>query len=771
MDESLQQDEENFPGGNRNQSTSQPKYDPIFENTTWESFAPADLRGESVFRVIAFDKDEGLNSQLTYSINNGVAGPSRFKIDPETGLVYTTTSLHAGEEYQLLVQAKDSGNPQLSDISRVSVEIIAALSDANNTITIQEQHRVDVFETDPVGHLVILLQAESEQDTQLFYKIVAGNEGFDFSVSRDKGSLLIAKPLDGRRQGEYRLNVSVTDGAIQEFTLVQVTVIDVNEDRPQFSSPEFQVDVPENVSLGALITTLTADNHRSETKKFFSVHTAQSLDSIHMFTVDPMDGRVTLARPLDREKIPQHILTVAVKDQGSLSKKNYARLVINVKDNNDHSPQFLSQLIQTQLFETAEVGSSVVQALAVDNDYGENGMITYSILTGNIGNSFSIDPELGILRVARPLDMRVQPEYMLIIKATDHGAIPLSATVPVHILLTMSDAAAPRFLKNHYATEVYENIPRGHFVIHVEARSQSSLFYELVSGNEDARFQINPSTGIIMTLQELDFERTRVYNLTVRVSNMVAVTATVSVDIHVLDINDNAPKFNKNNFEGNIVESASIGSLVLLDSTTPLVIKATDKDSGLNSLLMYEILEDQANKYFTIDSSTGALRTILSLDYETQPVYEFNVRVSDMGKPRLSAETTAHVKINVGDENDSPPEFSQSVYSEVLLLPTFKNVSVFQAVASDPDVGLVSILKYSITSGNLDQVFGIEELTGRVFVLKPGMVELNPRYALDLAVTDGKFTAQARLNLNVQRSENSGLAFSKGRHQLKQRLE
>ena len=133
-----------------------------------------------------------------------------------------------------------------------------------------------------------------------------------------------------------------------------------------------------------------------------------------------------------------------------------------------------------------------------------------------------------------------------------------------------------------------------------------------------------------------------------------------------------------------------------------------------------------------------------------------------MGKPRLSADTTARVKINVGDENDSPPEFSESVYSEVLLLPTFKNVSVFQAVASDPDVGLVSNLKYSITSGNLDQVFGIEELTGRLFVQKPELVELNPRYALDLAVSDGKFTAQARLNLNVQRSENSGLAFSKG---------
>jgi len=435
-----------------------------------------------------------------------------------------------------------------------------------------------------------------------------------------------------------------------------------------------------------------------------------------------------------------------------------------VEDNNDHSPQFLSQLIQTKLFETADIGSSVVQALAIDNDHGENGRITYSILTGNVGNSFFIDPDLGILRVARDLDIRVQPEYMLVLKATDNGMVPLSATLPVHILLTMADSAPPRFLEPHYATEVYENLARGHFVIHVEARSQSSLFYEISSGNQDGVFRINPSTGIIMTQQNLDFEKTRVYNLIVQVSNMVGAKTSVGTDIHVLDINDNSPMFKKNYFEGNISESAPVGSLVLTDNTTPLVIKATDEDSGLNSLLMYEILGDQASKYFTIDSSTGALRTILNLDFETHSVFEFNVRVSDMGKPRLSAETTAHVKLYVKDENDSPPRFSNRVFDETLLLPTFKNVSVVQVNASDPDIEIVSTLQYSIAGGNLGDLFGLDERTGRIFVNRPDEIEGNPRYSLDLMVSDGKFTDLCRLNIDIRKSENSGLAFSKSKY-------
>merc|ERR1712218_229080 len=132
---------------------------------------------------------------------------------------------------------------------------------------------------------------------------------------------------------------------------------------------------------------------------------------------------------LGRESIAKHIITVSVKDTGSLSKKNFARLIIDVEDHNDHAPEFLSQLIQTKLYETAAVGSSVVQAFAVDLDHGDNGRIVYSILSGNIGNSFSIDSQLGIVRVARQLNMTFVPEYTLILKASDCSpAMPLTAT-------------------------------------------------------------------------------------------------------------------------------------------------------------------------------------------------------------------------------------------------------------------------------------------------------------------------------------------------------
>lgn len=764
-DESIQKDQENLNGLEGLSAESyDAKLDAMFENASWEVFDSLNMGGKSVFRVIAFDKDQGSNAELSYSINNGLTS-GKFRINPDTGMVHTTTSLLQGEKYDLLVKATDGGQTPQSGVARVSIEVARKSSrESKHSPRIEALQPVEVLETDPVGHLVTLLVGEDEDGDQLFYDIVEGDSNSDFSVSRDKGSLIIARGLDWDRQAQYNLTISLTDGSDTIFTSLTVTVIKVSERRPEFSSPEFSVQIPENSSLGRQIVVLNVTNSTRARKLFYSLHTAQNPSSLQTFKINPLDGAITLRQKLDRENTAQHIITVSVKDTGSPSKKNFARLVIDVVDHNDHAPQFLSQLIQTKLFETAVVGSSVVQAFAVDLDHGDNGRIVYSILSGNLGNSFSIDPQLGLVRVARQLDMTVQSEFMLILKATDGGQMPLTATVPVHIMLTMADSAPPRFVSSHYATELYENTALGHSVIQLEARSQSSLTYEITGGNQEGMFQINPSTGVIMTKQYLDFEVTTFYNLSVSVSNMVAAKSQTNLDIHILDVNDNPPKFEKNFFVGNISETAGPGSLVLVNNTAPLVIKATDQDSGLNSLLLYEILEEHAKRYFSIDPSTGAIRTTLGLDYESQTYFEFNVRVSDMGQPRLSAESMARVKIYITDENDSPPQFGRREYKQVLLLPTFTNVTVISVTAEDPDRDVSSALEFSISAGNQRGLFDIHPQTGRLAVRLPRQIQPNTKHSLQLRVSDGKFTDVCKLNIAVRKSDNSGLAFSKSKY-------
>jgi protocadherin Fat 1/2/3 len=197
-----------------------------------------------------------------------------------------------------------------------------------------------------------------------------------------------------------------------------------------------------------------------------------------------------------------------------------------------------------------------------------------------------------------------------------------------------------RFLKLEPAAEIFEKVPIGTFVTHLEARSTSSLLFEITNGNTNDVFFINPSTGIITTKDYLDYETNRFFNLTVQATNMASASANCFVIVHVLDANDNAPYFEQEVYRGEVAENVPIGSLVIAidnfdslpnvqNTTIPLVIKARDNDSGLNALLHYDIVELLPRRFFHIDSTTGAIKTVMFLDHEKIPFFSFHVKVSD----------------------------------------------------------------------------------------------------------------------------------------------
>lgn len=470
-----------------------------------------------------------------------------------------------------------------------------------------------------------------------------------------------------------------------------------------------------------------------------------------------MTGIISLAVGLDREALAEHLLTVSVRDGGTPAKRNYARVRVVVHDHNDHTPQFSEQILVGKVYESAAAGSAVLRALAVDHDKGDNARITYSITSGNVGNVFTIEPDLGIVQVARELDLSTASEYMLYIKATDHGHPSLSATVPAHIMLAMADNAPPRFVEREIASEIYEDQPVGTYVAHMNVRSTSSLQFEIVDGNTDSTFLISPSTGVITTQGLLDYETIKFYNLTVKAVNMASVGAQCNVIVHILDKNDNAPTFLQAVYTGIISESAPVGSLILTNTSEPLVIKAADADSEINALLHYNIVDSLPRQYFQVDASTGAVRTTRLLDYESYNKFSFQVQVSDLGNPKLSSEVMARVDITITDVNDCPPQFVHSVYNVTLLLPTYKDVSVIQVNATDKDSPENTVLRYDIIDGNKHGIFAINQANGLITILQPD--NLKPSYKLQVRVSDGKFSSIAKVYIRIEHSENSGLVF------------
>uniref|UniRef100_A0A8D0HJY6 FAT atypical cadherin 1 n=1 Tax=Sphenodon punctatus TaxID=8508 RepID=A0A8D0HJY6_SPHPU len=712
---------------------------------------------EPIYRVIAADKDEGPNAEISYSIEDGDEH-GKFFIEPKTGVVSSKKFSGAGEYDILSIKAVDNGRPQKSSTTRLHIEWISKPVPPLEPIVFEESFfSFTVMESDPVAHMIGVIGVEP-LGTPLWFDIAGGNYDSRFDVDKGTGTIIVARPLDAEQKSNYNLTVEATDGTRSIGTQVYIKVIDTNDHRPQFSTSKYEVIIPEDTLPETEILQVSATDRDEKNKLIYTMQSSIDPISLKKFRLDPSTGSLYTSEKLDHEAIHQHILTVMVRDQDVPVKRSYARIVVNVSDTNDHAPWFTSSSYEGRVYESAAVGSAVLQVTALDKDKGKNAEIVYSVESGNIGNSFTIDPILGTIKIAKELDRSSRGEYSLMVRATDKGNPPMSEVASVHISVTISDNASPKFTLKEYSTEINEGSRIGSFVGMVNANSQSSVIYEIKDGNIVDAFDINPNSGVVISQKILDFETLPFYTLTIQGTNMAGLSTNATVFVHLRDENDNAPTFMQAEYIGLISESASINSVVLTDKNAPLVIQATDADEESNALLVYQIVEPSVHKYFAIDSSTGAIRTVMNLDYEETNIFHFSVQVHDMGIPRLFAEYAANVTIYVIDINDCPPVFSKDLYETSILVPTYKGVQVITVNATDADSGVFSQLIYSIIEGNIGDKFSIGPKTGAITV--QNTTQLRSRYELTVRASDGRFASTASVKINVKESKASQLKFT-----------
>ncbi|KAK6173109.1 hypothetical protein SNE40_016628 [Patella caerulea] len=709
-----------------------------------------------IYRVLAKDKDEGPNSFITYTLGKQKNLP--FSVDSSTGNIYAISGLITDRTYDLNVKATDHGSPPRKSQTRVYISVISRPTRSQSPPQFQQnKYHAFVTENDIVGHLVTDVTATDDND-KLWYSIEGGNENHTFTILPSTGTILLARTVNWEKKSSYNLTVCATDGIHTNCTSVYVKVIDVNDNEPVFSQNTYLAEISESAKVGQSVLKLSATDADEDNRVFFTIISAANLISQKLFKIDETQGVIKVADSLDREALSRHILTVMVNDLGTPTKRSYARVKITVLDHNDHNPEFLSSVFSGRVYETSAVGTSVVELIATDKDKGDNAEITYTIIAGNAGGTFSLDGKLGLVSVAKELNRHNQEGYQLTVSATDHGTPPRSSTATVNIHVTISNNSPPKFAKREYMAELEENRPIGSIVLALQAVSQSSVVYHIIPSPADAFFTINPNSGVISSRREIDYETNQFFNFTVTATNMVEAKSEVNIVIHILDINDNHPVFLKSVYIGEIRESAPINSLVTDKAKSPLVVQAKDDDYDANALLRYEISDNEAKNYFTIDLNTGTLRTITGLDHETISMFNFTIHVYDGGKPSLQAITPATVIINVLDVNDSPPRFPTHTHMAKVLLPTYKDITVIELKASDPDGRENDMLTYSIVGGNDRNKFAINPQTGVITIQDE--TNMNPNYNLRVMVSDGKFQTTANILVTVEKSVDSGLKFT-----------
>ncbi|XP_059918573.1 protocadherin gamma-A11-like [Gadus macrocephalus] len=123
-------------------------------------------------------------------------------------------------------------------------------------------------------------------------------------------------------------------------------------------------------------------------------------------------------------------------------------------------------------------------------------------------------------------------------------------------------------------------------------------------------------------------------------------SGTVNVHVTVLDVNDNAPIFNKTTYRASVNENAQIGTYI----TT---VNARDSDSGPNGKITYGLSKMKAGigEIFVINDSTGVISVSGNIDFEKDKKYEFRVEAKDQG----GLTDTSQVIIEIADVNDNAP--------------------------------------------------------------------------------------------------------------------
>uniref|UniRef100_A0A673JXY0 Protocadherin Fat 1-like n=1 Tax=Sinocyclocheilus rhinocerous TaxID=307959 RepID=A0A673JXY0_9TELE len=713
--------------------------EPVYYSSVSEN-SPKDV---SVIQITAFDMDSKSRDDLSYKITSG--NPQGFfAINAQTGKLIPLIKMSLFGSYDV-IKASDNGKPSKSSICRLHIEWIPKPKLAKQPLAFEEiPLSFSVMENDPVAHMVGVISAQP-LNSPVWFTIKGGNADSRFDVERASGTLIIAGALDAERQSNYNLTVEATDGTRSISTQVIIHVIDTNEHHPQFGSNWFEISIPEETQPGMKILEINATDKDEKNKLSYTLLSSTDLFSLKKFRLDPGTGFLYTAEKLDHETMHRHILTVMVRDQ-------------DVPDSNDNAPWFTSSQYTARVFETAAIGSSVLQVTALDKDKGLNAEILYSIDSGNHGNSFNIDQSLGIVTVARELDREYKDQYELVIKASDKGEPPLSVVTTIKVTVNSLDNTKPKFPFNSISAEVSESVAVGSFVTLVSAFSQSTINYQIKEGNVNSAFDINPNSGAVITRKKLDFESLSSYKLIVQGSDMADRSSSVTVNIHLKDENDNAPVFTQPEFTGFISESAMVISVVLTSQNVPLAVRATDADQDSNGRLVYEIVQPFAHNYVSIDSGTGAIQTLSNLDYEQRKVFNFQVQVHDTGAPRLFAQNTANVTIYVINVNDCAPKFTQDSYETTLLLPTYKGVKVTTVKATDEDSLPDTKLHFELVDGNIGNKFLLDSTSGDIFV--QNATQLRSRYRLTVQVSDGSFTGTATVKVSVKENKGHNLKFT-----------
>lgn len=447
------------------------------------------------------------------------------------------------------------------------------------------------------------------------------------------------------------------------------------------------------------------------------------------FSIQPKSAILSVASRIDRETVCSFRadcqLTLNAVVQSELGPFFHLITVhVEVTDINDNPPTFSQSTFPIVVPENALLGNTFALPTAFDKDTGDNNTDSsyypfmvqdYFLMNGDGVFALSTTKDDGgniqtALQLLRALNREETETMTVLVGARDGGKPPLTGTLTVRVTVSDINDNYPVFDSYQYNVNVSETTRTSDPVLKITATDADAgpngnltfSFSKLQPQEVLELFRMDSASGTMYITRSMENHTGNIYELVVEASDQgqPPKVSRAIVRVRVLDTVNSRPDIVVDilrsstataDGQAEVSEYAEVGKVVAY-------VSVRDPDSGQNGVTVCRL----NTKHFDLQplNNHGQYKVILvsNLDRERIARYQISVGCQDFGFPPL--ENSKAFQINVKDENDNAPQFSQTSYHTTIRENQTAGAVITQLTVTDADEGRNADVEFRVAGAH-----------------------------------------------------------------------